>query len=125
MLLSIWATVLCAQNPIVINVPKSQTDSVAVKDTLDYDQSDRLISWLSKNITLSENQKKMITAKGKSVKKNFKRNGAQSETINKQLQAEYKVVLDSILTNTQQTQLATQFNASEAQLKSKSIIVKQ
>ena len=120
-LLCVWATMLCAQNP---NVPNAQTDSVAVKDTLDYDQSDWIINWLKNNITLSENQKKMITVKGKYIKKTFKYNEAQPEPINKQLQAEYEAALDSILTSEQLNQIAPQFNASQAKLKNKSNVVK-
>jgi hypothetical protein len=124
-LLSLWMAVGWGQTPQVTNVySKSKTDTIAVIDTLDYDQSDRLISWLNKNITLTENQRKLITAKGKSVKKNFKQQGVKSEEINKQLQAEYKIVIDSILTSAQQDQLTTQFNASHANLKSKSNILK-
>ncbi|MDD4991608.1 MAG: hypothetical protein PHR83_05170 [Paludibacter sp.] len=125
LLLCVWTALCWGQAPQVTSVTsKSQTDTVAVRDTLDYDQSDRIINWLKNNIVLSENQKEKIKAKGKSIKKNFKKEGTQTEAIVKQLQAEYKVVVDSILTTEQKNQLAAQFNTNEAKVKNKSTIAK-
>jgi hypothetical protein len=124
-LLLTWATMACAQNLNITNGSNVQTDSVAVKDTLDYDQGDRLISWLSKSIVLNDKQKKAIGVKGKMIKEIFKNKGKRTNETKKQLQAEYKVALDSILTTAQQEQLAPQFKASDVKLKSKPTIVKQ
>jgi len=114
-LLSIWTMTGWSQTPKVTGIitPKSQANIQTVTDTLSYDRSKLLIEWLDKYIVLSENQKKMIEVKGKKIKGDFINKGARTEAIMKQLQTEYKLTIDSILTSGQKVQLAPQFISSE------------
>lgn len=115
--LSLWIGLGWTQTAQKINaltptnkVSKLQTDSTTVTDSLYYDRAAQLIEWLNKSIVLNQKQKKMIETKGKKVKENYKNYRGKSEEITKQLQSEYKLALDSILTSEQKKQLAPQFN---------------